>query len=227
MLTLGIETSGFQGSVALTRDGDCLADRTLEKAGRRHAQTLVSEIDRLLKDFGHTANDLNLIAVSLGPGSFTGLRVGIVCAKTLAYATGCQLAAIDTFLAIAENSPEHVTEISIVSDAQRQELFVGQYQRDEQNYWQQEQEITVVPGESWLNSLDGPAFVSGTGLKPFESSEFLCQFLPEECRQPQAAAIAKLGERKQTNGCADEIWSLEPFYLRKSAAEEKWDQRQS
>src|SRR4051812_47674672 len=108
MLTLAIETSGPNGSVALSRDGALIDVQTLEREGRRHAQTLVVTIKSMFERAGLRAADCNVVGVSIGPGSFTGLRVGVVCAKTFAYATGAQVVAIDTFEAIAAASPDEV-----------------------------------------------------------------------------------------------------------------------
>src|ERR1700685_4685945 len=101
MLILGTEPPGAGGSIAFCRDGVCLAEQSLEGAPRRHAQTLVSQIEATLGRLEFKMADLEGVAVSVGPGSFTGLRVGVVCAKTLAYAIGCPLAAGDTLAAIA------------------------------------------------------------------------------------------------------------------------------
>ena len=115
MLVLGIDTSGLEGSVALVRDGNCLAETSLNQLGRRHAQSLILEIGTLLEKHECTPRDVDVVAVSRGPGSFTGLRVGMVCAKTFAYATGCKFIAVDTFAAIAEN----VSEMSSSRPARR------------------------------------------------------------------------------------------------------------
>ena len=127
LLTLGVETSGVTGAVALCRDGKTIESVALQQIGRRHAQTLISEVDVLLRRANLTAKQLEVVAVSIGPGSFTGLRVGVVFAKTLAYAVGCQLIAVDTFRAIAAASSQDEPEVFVVSDAQRGELFVGRY----------------------------------------------------------------------------------------------------
>src|SRR5687768_2419931 len=108
MLVLSIETSGTGGSIALVDDRACLAERSLSQAGRRHARTLVFELKQLLAEREVAPGDLGAVAVSIGPGSFTGLRVGVVCAKTLAYAVSTKLVAVDTFLAIAAQSPDGV-----------------------------------------------------------------------------------------------------------------------
>ena len=102
---LAVDTSGMCGTIALRRDGELLAERELEQSRRRHAQTLISEVKELLDAHGLVSADVDIAAVSHGPGSFTGLRVGIVFAKTLAYVTGCRIAAVDTLQAIAEMKP--------------------------------------------------------------------------------------------------------------------------
>lgn len=226
MLTLGIETSGRAGAVALCRDGRPLAERLLEQAGRRHAQTLVTEIGRLFDEFDLRPADCNLVAVSIGPGSFTGLRVGVVCAKTFAYATGCPLTAVDTYHCIAENSPADVHDVWVVGDAQREELYVGRYCRHDNLSWEPTAEITIVAGRTWCAARTSSDVVSGPGIERFESELApACRRLGPDCRDPRAAVVARLGERKLDHSGPDDAWSLEPFYLRRSAAEEEWDSR--
>ena len=224
MLTLGIETSGRVGAVALYRDGRCLAERPLQQAGRRHAQTLVAEIERLFEEFNSRPADCDLVAVSIGPGSFTGLRVGVVCAKTFAYATRCSLAAVDTYLCIAENSPADVHAVWVIGDAQRGELYAGHYRRDADGLWTSTAEITVAAGDTWCQARSSGDVVSGPGIDRFESElTSRCRVLELEYRDPRATVVARLGERKLKESGSDDFWSLEPFYLRRSAAEEKWD----
>src|SRR5450759_3825007 len=99
MLTLAIETSGPLGSVALFESETVLGEQSLE-LGRQHGQSLIPTIRQLLTFYGKLPRDLELVAVSIGPGSYTGLRVGVVCAKTLAYAANSQLVAVDTLHAV-------------------------------------------------------------------------------------------------------------------------------
>ena len=100
---LAVDTSGMCGTIALQRDGELLEERELEQSRRRHAQTLISEVQELLQDHELGSSTVEIVAVSHGPGSFTGLRVGIVFAKTFAYATGCSIVAVDTLQAVAES----------------------------------------------------------------------------------------------------------------------------
>ena len=96
-----LETSGRVGTVAVATEDTLLAQVSLDQA-QRHARDLVPAIAQLLKGQGWTARDLAGIFVSRGPGSYTGLRVGLMSAKTLAYAIGCRLILVDTFAAIAD-----------------------------------------------------------------------------------------------------------------------------
>src|SRR5205085_7377236 len=101
---LVLETSGRSGQVALAHGDDLLAVRSLDET-RRHARDLAPAVKDLLTQQGWQVRDLDAVFVSRGPGSYTGLRVGIMSAKALAYATGCALLGIDTFAAIARQAP--------------------------------------------------------------------------------------------------------------------------
>jgi len=225
-LILGIETSGPGGGIALCRGEECLSEALLEQAPRRHAQTLVSQIGTLLRDAGRKVRDLGAVAVSVGPGSFTGLRVGVVCAKTLAYTTGCQLAAVDTLRAIAANchsssSPESIDRVSVIADALRGDVYAATYRLCE-GQWSTEQPPAIVAAESWLAERRPGEAITGPGLAVYG------QFVPAGCRQlpvetwaPRARIVARLGLEQLERGEAADCATLVPFYLRRSAAEER------
>lgn len=226
MITLGIETSGQQGSVALLRDGELLGERDLCREGRRHARTLVPEIRALLDEAELMPSNVSTLAVSIGPGSFTGLRVGVVCAKTWAWATGASVVAVDTFLAIAHQADPPTKQLNVISDAQRGELFVGTFERRDAGIWQRCGEIKIVPLDAWIDGLDPEQIVTGPAVLKLQER------LPDRCRLetsgrflPTASSIAELGERAAKAGAVDDAWTLEPHYLRRSAAEEKADQQ--
>lgn len=224
MRIIGIETSGREGTLALRENGRLLEVRDLAAEGRRHAQTLVAELVELLTRHGHSLADCTAVGVSVGPGSFTGLRVGVVCARTLAYATGCRLAGVDTFAAVAEGSPADVDRVLVVADAQRSQLFVGEYVRNDQQQWQRDGAIRIVDAEVWCAERASDDCVSGP-VPPRRVSQLAdrCRLLPESVRYPDAASVALLAERILADGGGDDLWTLAPFYFRKSAAEEKWE----
>lgn len=226
MITLGIETSGQHGSVALRRSGTLLEERILSREGQRHARTLVPELRRLLGRHSLAPHQVETLAVSIGPGSFTGLRVGVVCAKTWAYATGARLVAVDTLLAVAQQTGESEQQLQVISDAQRNELFVGRFQRSPEGRWTSCREIELVAVERWIASLQPEEVVSGPGLtKLADRLQGRCRLIAAEDRFPTARSVALLGEQATLAGRADDCWTLEPLYLRRSAAEEKADAR--
>lgn len=222
MPTLALETSDRPGSIALFEGDAPLEVVTLPDASRRHGQDLVVAIDELLRRHERTPRDLDAVAVGIGPGSFTGLRIGVVCAKTLAYATGCRLAAVDTLACIAENGPPDVRDVWVVSDAQRGDLYAGRYRRDGDRPFVRQGEVVLVNATRWFDERTTGDVVSGPGLTklPAELTARV-RTLPEELRRPSAAQVGRIGRRRLAEGDAASPWSLVPFYLRKSAAEEK------
>lgn len=227
-VTLGIETSGFVGMAALHCDGEIVEERQLERSRRRHAQTLVSQVQALLADHSLAPADVTLTAVSRGPGSFTGLRVGIVFAKTFAWATGSKLVAVDTFAAFAESAPPDISTMSIVSDAQREQVFVGNFSRSSAGHWIRAEPIEIVDNGVWIENVAAearPEFaVSGPGLEKIaDSLPDSVHRLPETDWNPRASHVAIIAERLAAAGQFADPAELEPFYLRRSAAEEKRD----
>src|SRR5438105_3971142 len=124
MRILGVETSGSSGSVAVLDDEQLLATVALDPA-QRTARTLAPAIRDLLTQVSWRPADVQLVAVTAGPGSFTGLRLGVTTAKTFAYAVGCQVLGVNTLEVIAAQTPRECSPLEIVLDAQRQQLFVG------------------------------------------------------------------------------------------------------
>lgn len=220
-LVLGIETSGHAGGIALCVGAVCLGEAQLEEAPRRHAQTLVAQIGALIRGADCRTRDLDAVAVSIGPGSFTGLRVGVVCAKTLAYATGCRLAAVDTLRAIAANSPAEVTRVHVLADALRGDAYAATYEQVD-GAWTERQSPVIAASASWLSERTSGDVISGPGLTVFaEHVPPTCRQLPAECWTPRALVVAQLGLEQLARGRTADCATLVPFYLRRSAAEER------
>lgn len=225
VLTLAIETSQPAGSIALLRNAECLAERTLQLR-QGHGQSLIPGLAQLLRDFGYTPRDCGRVAVGTGPGSFTGLRVGIVCAKTWAYATGAQLVDVPSFLTIASNAPPDVAELQVVSDAQRGDFSVGRFRRDPDGNWLTVGTVEILAAAEWRSSLQ-PGQVIATP-QPAVIAPWIAEhsrLLPIEMGQPSARWTGWWGDRRADEGQFADPWSLEPLYLRRSSAEETWDAR--
>lgn len=227
---LGIETSGRYGSIAISSDQQNIVQIELQQKGRKHAQTLVAEVKKLLNQLEITPNQITGVGVSQGPGSFTGLRIGTTFAKTFGYVTGCPVLGIDTFEAIALNSPPEVNETYVISNAQRGDLFVGNYLKNSDNEWQRVGEISVCEITKFCRSLKAGDTINGPGIDLLETSEITeTRLLDPNSRQPTAAKIAMITANTMRNcppaeqNSLNQVWDLTPFYLRKSSAEEKWD----
>lgn len=222
MLILGIETSTQQASVALFEHAQLLATSEWNAADPRLRGALVARV----RDLFHSADKRPIqcggIAVSIGPGSFTGLRIGVACAKTLAYATGCPLVAVDTFEAVAAGSPPDVDRLTVVADAQRKEFFVGDYERCD-GEWRSTGPIRIE-GAKWLSEQNTGNCLSGPGLHGVTANlPAGALVLDQICWIPRAELVAVIGSRRLIRGERGEPATLEPLYVRRSAAEDKFD----
>ena len=226
MLILAVETSGREGGIALTDEGTTVASRSMSKGGPRHAQALVQDVADALRDANRQPAEIDVIAVSIGPGSFTGLRVGVVFAKTWCYAAGSRLVTVDTLAAAAAQVPQDVERVFAIADAQRGDLYVGDYHRGNQGELSRIGEISVVNAEQFAAERSAGEFVTGPGLERYD--ELFgppCRVADSSQRHPTAETVARLGAKLADAGDFADFWALEPFYIRKSAAEEKWEAR--
>src|SRR4051812_20605136 len=199
MLILAFDTSGFAGSVALLDGPEVLREGALP-AERRSAQTLAPAIDRLLKEAGVQPREVRLVATTIGPGSFTGLRVGVTTAKTFAYAVGAEVLGVSTLEAIAAGVPVDLVgggerEGNAVLDAQRKELFVGRFRTEPSAAEGGLPRITridadrIVPVGTWLAELRDGVIVTGAGLSKIEQQVPVCAVAAARaCWEPRAGA---------------------------------------
>jgi tRNA threonylcarbamoyladenosine biosynthesis protein TsaB len=224
MRILAIETVGTTGSLAALDDETIVAESRLSD-NQRSAQSLVPGIVALLDAVGWRPRDVDLVAVASGPGSFTGLRIGVTTAKTFAYATACQVIGLHTLSAIAAQAPSSVERICVVLDAQRNELFVADFERSESE-WSGEESTRLVPDEAWLATQASGSVVSGPGLaKLRERLKTGVTALDAGLWSPRAATIGVLGYSAFARGQRDSAFDLVPKYYRRTAAEEQWEQR--
>jgi tRNA threonylcarbamoyladenosine biosynthesis protein TsaB len=222
--TVGLETSGHIGSVAVLRGDELVGEQTIGETGRRHARTLISELDELLKSLAIAPRAVEHVAVSIGPGSFTGLRVGIVAAKTWGFVTGAKLTAVGTFDALAAALPTDSATAWIIDDALRGEVFVQKFLSQE-GRWRAADEPRIAALDSWLAETASGDIVSGpaTSKWPDDIANAKLVAAPAESQRPTAAMIAKCGLETARRGEFTDPFALVPLYIRRSAAEEKLD----
>jgi tRNA threonylcarbamoyladenosine biosynthesis protein TsaB len=217
-----LETSGRVGWVAVARGPTLLEARRLNEA-RRHARDLAPTVAELLAAQGWQPGDLDAVLASRGPGSYTGLRVGLMSAKTLAYATGCALVAVPTFAVIAEQAPPEVTLLDVIADAQQGKAYVQRFVRGSGGgNWSPQAALVIRPFIEWLDEREPGAWVAGPGLHVFHDR--LPGDVPvvaAEAWNPHAESLLRVGLRQLRQGQVDDWSSVEPLYLRPSSAEEK------
>lgn len=217
-----LETSQRRGWVALARGETVLGVRSLDET-RRHARDLAPFAKHLLDEQNWKARDLEGIVVDRGPGSYTGLRVGVMSAKTLAFAVGCPLVTIDAFAALALQAPEGAEVVDVVADAQQEKLYAQRFRRTDPGDWRSASDLSIVPFSAWLESLEPGQTVIGPGLEghatriPPEIA-----VAPEESWAPRPDALLRLALHRLERGERDDPFAAEPLYLRPSSAEENW-----
>jgi len=217
---LALETSERIGSVALLEEGKLLREVRLDPLVRT-ASSLAPAIASLLAEVTWQPRMLELVAVNLGPGSFTGLRQGVTMAKTLAYSLGIPVLGINTLESIGWDAPPEVTELAVISDAQRQQVFAGKLGRDQAGILRLRGEVQIQDNQQWLENLSPGTVVSGPALLR------LGKLLPngvtplaETQWAPRASAVGSLAYLDFQAGKRQEVFALLPLYYRLSAAEE-------
>ncbi|NQT38977.1 MAG: tRNA (adenosine(37)-N6)-threonylcarbamoyltransferase complex dimerization subunit type 1 TsaB [Planctomycetes bacterium] len=222
---LALETTERIGSVAAMQDGNLLQQLALD-GNLRSAQALAPAVRALMTSLDWKATDVQLVAAVRGPGSFTGLRVGITTAKALAYCAGAEVLAVDTLEVIASAAPPHLAKLGVAVDAQRGEVVAGLFQRGPSGHFTAIEGPELIELDRWFDRLDEGTPISGPILHKWADRvpPGLAPLAPQYW-SPTAAAVAALAHRLWTDGQRDDLWTLAPRYSRRSAAEEKWEQR--
>lgn len=221
MKLLVIDTSTTANSIAVTEDGRLLAE-LLVNPEATHSASLMSGLDMVLRSAGMTAGGLDAIGVTLGPGSFTGLRVGIAAAKGLSLATGIPVVGFSSLAMLAMNLPHASLPVCPLLDARKSEVYGALYRcgaapeamiRD-----------MVARPSDLLEMIAGDALFLGSGALRYrdlivEKLGDRAHFAPSVCHQPRASAGALLAADLLAQGKVTAVQDLAPVYLRLSEAE--------
>ncbi|HEX5270525.1 MAG TPA: tRNA (adenosine(37)-N6)-threonylcarbamoyltransferase complex dimerization subunit type 1 TsaB [Gemmataceae bacterium] len=214
-----LDTSGRTGQVALAEGDSLLSARRLDES-RNHARDLTPAIADLLAGAGWKPRDVSAVVVSRGPGSYTGLRVGIMSAKTFAYAAGCALLAIDTFPVIAARAPAGADPLDVIADAQQQKVYVQRFA-----HGAPASPLVIRTVAEWLADAPAP-WVTGPGLRIHHARlPASVRAVDESLREPRVESLLALALVRRRAGERDDPFAVEPLYLRPSSAEEQWRAR--
>ncbi len=232
MRILGLDTATATASVALIQDDAILAEEIYGAAApgaakKNHAEIILPLIEAVLSQARVALADLDALAVSIGPGSFTGLRIGLATVKGLAYGSGLPAVGVSTLLATAATVAQSDGTICALLDARKHEVYFGLFHREGKN-------LRAVGGEA-AASIDAavealrahaaaPILAVGDGAKAYEKilrGALDGSFTLAQSRSSVAAEAAFLARDRLPRAAADDLGALTPVYLRRPEAESK------
>ena len=221
MRILAVETSTMAGSAALL-DGDRIVGQSMLNIALTHSERLMAMVDRLLQDCEWQVESLEGVAVSIGPGSFTGLRVGIATIKGLALALSLPVAPVPTLDALASNVPFADAEVCPILDARKAEVYLSRYRSTTGRVERVWDYLALSPRDA-AERLTPPVIVLGDGVAaclPFLSHHGAAvRVAPPAQSVPSAAAVGQIGHAMLSSGDGVAADGLTPMYLRPSEAE--------
>ena len=232
MLILAFETSAKAASVALTENGRLLGE-SYQNTGLTHSQTLMVMAEDVLKQCGKLAADVEAVAVAEGPGSFTGVRIGVAAAKGFAWGSEIPCYGVSTLEAMAESLGAFDGYVCPCMDARRSQVYNALFLAEGGKLTRvaEDRAIALADLKEELKNCDKPVFLVGDGANLCYntlSKEVSNLVLPPEHRIHQrAVGVAVLANRMAEAGLAPSGGALVPNYLRLSQAErEKLERNQ-
>ena len=211
------------GDPVSNQSGPLISDRP----GQSSSRQLIPEIQTLLEQANWKIQDVELICLTIGPGSFTGLRIGLVTAKSLCYAAGARIIGIPALQAIARQTQERMQltagrTINVVVNAHRQQLFGSKFTAGTTELVVGDGAVSIENRADWFDQLNPQDVVTGSGLKQLDSPllETLTERVaPVDCWSPDTSMIARIGWELAELGRYDDLWTIQPRYYRPSYAE--------
>ncbi|EXJ23589.1 TsaB protein, required for threonylcarbamoyladenosine (t(6)A) formation in tRNA [Alkalibacterium sp. AK22] len=230
MKILGIDTSNQAMSIALVDEDGLVIEKTVN-IKRNHSIQLMPSIEALFGEANWVPKDIDRVAVASGPGSYTGVRIGVTVAKTLAYAVGAELVGVSSLHVLAGNG-EQIPGSFIVPlfDARRGNIYTGLYHY-QQGVCRPVQTDTHIAIEKWADFLEGlqaPVQLVGTDVNKHMDvlnnrlGDRLLLLAPSQTL-PRASVLAELARDKKP----EVVHTFEPSYLKLAEAEQKWMETQT
>lgn len=232
MKVLAVDTSAMTASVALMIDGRLAAESILNHK-KTHSEKIMPMIDSVLKESETGIEEIDVFAVANGPGSFTGLRIGVSTVKALAHAMEKPVVGVNTLAALAYNIFDADGLVSPIMDARRGQVYNAVYKWDKGILT----EVTPPRAETLELCLkdfekEKKVYFLGDGVpvhrkKIKEAMGERAVFAPPCCLLQRASSVAAIAEIKAEKGETEDYETLNPVYLRKSQAEREYDEKEN
>ncbi len=227
---LAFETSSAMGDVALGLGDRVLATRRLS-APRRHAVEFLPTVAALCAEQGVSVWDVGFVFVSAGPGSFTGLRIGMTAARSVTLATGAPVVKVPTLDVIAQNALDAADvpdRVAVLLDAKRKRVYASTFVRENGVYRAEAEPIEVEPAAFLADRLSAGSggAVLGEGVEYHQEAVASSgwRVLPSGLSPPRAETVYRLGREMAARGAFTDRSAMVPTYVRLPEAEEKWNQ---
>lgn len=225
MKILGIDTATMISGIGVVEEGRISADFRYD-VKLTHSEVLLSYIDRILNDLNLKLEELNGFSISLGPGSFTGLRIGLATIKGLSFASGKPVVGVPTLDALAFLARGCKYPVVPILDAKKNQIYTAVYDTRD-NRIKRKTSYLVVDLIELIKKIPKEVAFTGPGIEMFRSElkkamGKRAHFLRGEKILPSGAAVAHLGWEKLEQNQKEDLSSLIPIYVRKSEAELKF-----
>ena len=228
MKILSLDSSADVGTVALCEDEKLLAEMTVN-TGNTHSESLLPTVEAVLKITGTDINDIDLFACSTGPGSFTGVRIGVATVKGIAYGKGKPCASVSTLEALAQNLRGFNGIICPVMNARRNQVYNALFECKDEVITRlcPDRAISIEELDSELADKNMPIYLCGDGYNITEKGFKATKITPVSYRMRLASAygVALCAIKVHNNGETLSDGSLVPIYLRPSQAERERNER--
>jgi tRNA threonylcarbamoyladenosine biosynthesis protein TsaB len=222
MRILGIDTSTMIAGVGIVEEDEVLVDLKFD-VKITYSEVLLSTIELALRTIGFKPENLDGFAISIGPGSFTGLRIGLSTVKGLCFASGKPLASVPSLDALAAQSLFCKYQVIPLLDAKKSEVYAAIYDTGAGEP-RRKSEYFVVDIKTLVENIGGESLFVGPGAGVYQND--LIQQLGDKAHfawgeqsLPSGASVARLGRSKISSGQIEDITDLEPMYIRMSEAE--------
>lgn len=228
MITLSLDTTTQVASAAITKNGKLLCEYTLN-SGNTHSVTLLPMVKHMLETVKLSCRDVDLYAVSVGPGSFTGVRIGVSCAKGLAFAAGTPCVSVSSLEAMAENLKGLEGVICPVINARRSQVYTALFKSEKGEITRLTEDTTLIISEleEKLREYESVWFVGDA----YDLVSYMTDNItPPALRNVNAAGVASVGERIYNASDDKSVFTdaaLQPVYLKKTQAEREREERLS
>jgi tRNA threonylcarbamoyladenosine biosynthesis protein TsaB len=230
---LGIDSSSIVTTIAVVNEEKLMSEYIVNNK-KTHSEKMMVVLKKVLDDLGITVNDLDVIGVAKGPGSFTGIRIGMACAQGIAHVLNKPMVGVNTLDGLAYNLMGNKDLICPVINAQRQELYTSLYcykDGELERLW----EYKLIKADKLvkeLSNLNKKVVTLGDGLPLLKKALVENDLSVENIvpahpvfSMPRASSIAAVALKEYAQGNSQDCFSVKPFYIRKSNAEEKWEER--